>query len=90
MHCYTPDRFISPQTERVGSEVMDHNGSINNSPVEETHSTDLDKKEDIIYSAKPVATNSFNEKTNPVGGDADSVDSETAGMKTQRDRRDHA
>ncbi|ROV97875.1 hypothetical protein VSDG_04884 [Cytospora chrysosperma] len=59
---------------------MDHNGSINNSPVEETHSTDLDKKEDIIYSAKPVATNSFNEKTNPVGGDADSVDSETAGL----------
>ncbi|KUI57842.1 Oligopeptide transporter 5 [Cytospora mali] len=54
--------------------------SINASPVEDNHSTDLDNKEDIIYNARPVATNSIDEKTKPTSGDADSVDSETAGL----------
>lgn len=67
---------------------MDNNG-INESPVDDNRSTDLDNKEDIIYSAKYVATNSDDEKKPPVGGDSDSVDSETAGMKTYRDRSDH-
>lgn len=58
---------------------MDNNG-INESIEEENRSTDLDNKEDIIYNAKSVATDSHDEKKHAVSGDAISVDSETAGM----------
>lgn len=51
---------------------------INQSPVEDNRSTDLDQKEDIVYQARAVATNDYDEKSGAVSGD-ESIDSESAG-----------
>lgn len=51
---------------------------ISDSPVEDNNSTDLDKKEDIIYQARTVPTNELNEKSG-VASREESIDSESAG-----------
>lgn len=53
-------------------------GDISETPVEDNRSTDLDGKEDIVYQARPVATNEFDEKSATASGD-ESIDSESAG-----------
>lgn len=51
---------------------------INESPVEDSRFTDLDRKEDIVYQARSVPTNEFDEKPAATRSN-ESIDSESAG-----------
>lgn len=51
---------------------------ITESPVEDNRSTDLDRKEDIVYQARTVATNELDEKSAAASRE-ESIDSESAG-----------
>lgn len=66
---------------------------INHSPVEDNHSTDLDRKEDIVYQARSVPTNELDEKSGAASRDeSSSIDSESAGEQRNRmeNKRKHA